>query len=94
MCVCILSYFDIDLYVLRAGVSVNAGIGGEEMEEICLAPLGRDCRPCWASLSLGTTVGFCTGVGARPSRAGVLSTSERRMLCGEHIGWRPCESAC
>lgn len=45
MCVCILCYYCIDLYVLRAGVSVNAGSGGEEMEEICLVPLGRDCRP-------------------------------------------------
>lgn len=34
MCGCILCYFDIDIYVLRAGVSVNAGSGGEEMEEI------------------------------------------------------------
>lgn len=41
MCVCILSYFDIDIYVLRAGVSVNAGSGGEEMEEICLVLWGE-----------------------------------------------------
>lgn len=59
VCVRILSYYVIDLHVLKAGVSVNAGSGGEEMEKICLAPLGRDCRPCWESLSPGTTVGFC-----------------------------------
>ncbi|KAK2878465.1 hypothetical protein QQF64_011492 [Cirrhinus molitorella] len=69
-----------------AGVSVNAGSGGEEMEEICLAPLGRDCRPCWASLSLGTAVGFCATCWDRTFESGVLSTSERRMLCGEHFG--------
>lgn len=94
MCVCILSYYDIDLYVLRAGVSVNAGSGGEEMEEICLAPLGRDCRPCWAYLSLGTTAGFCATCWGKTFESGVLSTSERRMLCGERFGWSPCESAC
>jgi len=43
VCVCAYYVTTTDLYVLRAGVSVNAGGGGEEMEEIQY--VWRLCRP-------------------------------------------------
>lgn len=72
MCVCILSYFDIDLYVLRAGVSVNAGSGGEEMEEILYVwrLWGETADHAGRSYLWVLQWGFVPRVGARPSRAG------------------------
>lgn len=68
---CILSYYVIDLYVLRAGVSVNAGSGGEEMEEICLAPLGRETADHAGHPYLQVLQwGFVPRVEAGPLRAG------------------------